>query len=80
MEMLETEARARETAGEDDYQQLERLHREYEKQLEHIANRRPFTEQDWFEEHVVKKRKLLVRDQMEMLARQPDHNQRKVAS
>ena len=79
MEMLETEARARQTAGEDDYQRLEELHREYEKQLEHIANRRPFTEKDWFEEHVVKKRKLQVRDQMELLARQTD-NQRKAAS
>ena len=79
MEMLETETRARQTAGEDDYERLEELHREYEKQLEHIANRRPFTEKDWFEEHVVKKRKLLVRDQMEFLARQTQ-DQRKAAS
>lgn len=69
MEMLETESRARLMAENDRYRRLAKRHREYEQQLEHIANRRPFTQKDWFEESVVKKRKLLVRDQMEQLAR-----------
>lgn len=69
MEMLETESRHRLTAGEDEYKRLQEQHREYEEQLEHIANRRPFTEKDWFEESVVKKKKLLLKDQMAELGR-----------
>jgi hypothetical protein len=80
MEMLETETRARQTVGMDEYQQLETLHREYEKQLEQIGHRRPFTEKDWFEESVVKKRKLQVRDQMAMLRRNASLSEHKAAS
>lgn len=69
MEMLETESRDCLTAEDDQYRRLEARHREYEEQLEHIANRRPFTEKDWFEESVVKKKKLWVKDQMASLVR-----------
>lgn len=69
MEMLETNHRARLMADSNEYRRLAEQHREYEKQLEHIANRRPFTQQDWFEESVVKKRKLQVRDRMASMAR-----------
>lgn len=69
MEMLETDNGVRSMAENDEYRRLAEQHREYEEQLEHIANRRPFTQQDWFEEAVVKKRKLQVKDQMEQLAR-----------
>lgn len=69
MEMLETNHRARQAADDNEYRRLADQHREYERQLEHIANRRPFTQQDWFEESVVKKRKLLVRDKMASLTR-----------
>lgn len=70
MEMLETDYRARLMAENNEYRRLAEQHREYEIQLEHIANRRPFTQQDWFEESVVKKRKLQVRDEMASMARE----------
>ena len=70
--MLETEDRAGQLVQNDEYTELAARHREYEKQLEHIGNRRPFTEHDWFEENVVKKRRLQVRDRMAALARRGD--------
>ncbi len=70
MELLETDSRARLLGENTQYRRLEAQHRQYEKQLEQITQRRPFTQQDWFEESVVKKRRLLVKDQMEKLARQ----------
>jgi len=69
MELLETDSTARLLAGNDEYRRLARKHRQYEKRLEQIADRRPFTQQDWFEQNVLKKRKLYVRDRMEDLAR-----------
>lgn len=70
MELLETDYSARLLGDNDEYRRLEDQHRRYEKQLEQIAHRRPFTQKDWFEESVVKKRKLLVKDRMAALARQ----------
>lgn len=69
MEMLETDNGARQMSDSSEYRRLAEEHRRYERQLEHIANRRPFTQQDWFEESVVKKRKLQVKDRMASLAR-----------
>ncbi len=69
MELLETEHRARLTNSDDELRRLDAEHRQYEQQLEQIANRRPFTQQDWFEESVVKKRKLQVKDRMALLTR-----------
>lgn len=69
MGLLETENGARLIDTETEFRRLDVEHREYEQQLEQIANRRPFTQQDWFEESVVKKRKLLVKDRMALLAR-----------
>ncbi len=70
MELLETDYRARLSSESGEYRRLEDKHRQYKKLLEQIAHRRPFTQQDWFEESVVKKRKLLVKDRMALLARQ----------
>jgi uncharacterized protein YdcH (DUF465 family) len=69
MELLETEIENRLSTESDEYRRLSDRHREYEMQLEHIANRRPFTRQDWFDESVVKKQKLQVRDRLEALTR-----------
>lgn len=69
MELLETENRQRLGDSDEEFRRLDVEHREYEQQLEQIAHRRPFTQQDWFEENVVKKRKLLVKDRMALLAR-----------
>jgi uncharacterized protein YdcH (DUF465 family) len=69
MELLETEIEGRLSDSSEEYRRLSDRHREYEQQLEHIANRRPFTQQDWFEEAVVKKQKLLVKDRLEALTR-----------
>ncbi len=69
MEMLETEHQVRLMTENEEYRRLAEQHRKYEEKLEHIANRRPFTQDDWFEESVVKKRKLLLKDQMEQVAR-----------
>ncbi len=69
MELLETENRARLRDSNEEFRRLDTEHHEYEQQLEQIANRRPFTQQDWFEENVVKKRKLLIKDRMAVLAR-----------
>jgi uncharacterized protein YdcH (DUF465 family) len=69
MELLETEIQDCLSNDSDEYRQLSDRHREYEMQLEHIANRRPFTQQDWFEESVVKKQKLQVKDRLEALTR-----------
>jgi len=71
MELLETDIPSRLSNESEEYRRLTDRHREYELQLEHIANRRPFTQQDWFEESVVKKRKLLIRDRLEALTRLP---------
>ncbi|NKB89775.1 MAG: DUF465 domain-containing protein [Acidobacteria bacterium] len=71
MELLETEIQNRLSHNTDEYRRLTDRHREYESQLEQIANRRPFTQQDWFEESVVKKQKLQVKDRLERLER-PD--------
>ena len=69
MELLETEIQGRLSHDSEEYRRLSDRHREYEQQLEHIANRRPFTQRDWFEEAVVKKQKLQVRDRLETLSR-----------
>lgn len=69
MELLETDPRFRHVADHAEYRELVAQHKEYEKQLEQIGNRRPFTQQDWFEESVVKKRKLQVKDRLASLAR-----------
>jgi len=71
MELLETETQGRLSNESDEYRRLADRHREYESQLQHIATRRPFTQQDWFEESVVKKRKLLIRDRLEAMTRLP---------
>jgi uncharacterized protein YdcH (DUF465 family) len=70
MELLETDIQDRLDAS-DEYRRLSDQHREFETQLERIANRRPFTQQDWFEESVIKKQKLLVKDRLQELAREP---------
>ncbi len=69
MELLETENRARLRDSNEEFRRLDIEHHEYEQQLEQITNRRPFTQQDWFEQNVVKKRKLLIKDRMALLAR-----------
>ncbi len=69
MELLETDLRERLLEESDEYRRLAAEHRRYERQLEQIANRRPFTQRDWFEESVLKKRKLLVKDRMEALVK-----------
>jgi len=69
MELLETDNQGRLSDESEEYRRLADRHREFELQLEHIANRRPFTQQDWFEESVVKKRKLLIRDRLQALTR-----------
>ncbi len=71
MELLETETESRLSNESKEYRRLADRHREYESQLQHIANRRPFTQQDWFEESVVKKRKLLIRDRLQAMTRLP---------
>lgn len=71
MELLETETQGHLSNESEEYRRLADKHREYESQLQHIANRRPFTQQDWFEESVVKKRKLLVRDRLQAMTRLP---------
>ena len=70
MELLETDTRLRLMAESDEYKNLADQHRRFERQLEQISNRRPFTQEDWFEESVIKKRKLLVKDRMAALARE----------
>jgi uncharacterized protein YdcH (DUF465 family) len=72
MGLLEAENGAQLIDSDEEFRRLDQEHREYEQQLEQIANRRPFTQQDWFEESVVKKRKLLVKDHMALLARDPE--------
>ena len=69
MELLETDIQDRLSDDTEEYRRLADRHREYESQLEQIANRRPFTQQDWFEESVVKKQKLQVKDRLEQLTR-----------
>jgi len=69
MGLLETDNQGRLSDESEEYRRLADRHREFELQLEHIANRRPFTQQDWFEESVVKKRKLLIRDRLQALTR-----------
>ena len=69
MELLETENREHLKASTEEFRRLDVEHREYEHRLEQITHRRPFTQQDWFEENVIKKRKLLVKDRMALLAR-----------
>lgn len=69
MELLETGNRARLRDSNEELRRLDIEHHEYEQQLEQISNRRPFTQQDWFEQNVVKKRKLLIKDRMALLAR-----------
>lgn len=71
MELLETETQGHLSNESEEYRRLADKHREYESQLQHIANRRPFTQQDWFEESVVKKRKLLIRDRLQAMTRLP---------
>ncbi len=71
MELLETEIQGHLSDESEEYRRLAEKHREYELQLQHIANRRPFTQQDWFEESVVKKRKLLIRDRLRTMTRMP---------
>jgi len=71
MELLETEVQGRLSDESEEYRRLAERHREYESQLQHIGNRRPFTHQDWFEESVVKKRKLLIRDRLQAMTRLP---------
>ena len=71
MELLETEIQGRLSNESEECRRLADKHREYELRLQSIANRRPFTQQDWFEESVVKKRKLLVRDRLQTLTRLP---------
>jgi len=70
MELLETEPRFRREADHDEYRELLAQHKQYEKQLEQIGNRRPFTQEDWFEASVLKKRKLMVKDRIASLGRQ----------
>ena len=70
MELLETDTRLRLMTESDEYKNLADQHRQFERQLEQISNRRPFTQEDWFEESVIKKRKLLVKDRMAALARE----------
>ena len=71
MELLETEIQGHLSNETDEYRRLSERHREYESQLQSIANRRPFTQQDWFEESVVKKRKLLIRDRLHAMTLLP---------
>ena len=71
MELLETEIQGRLSNETDEYRRLAEQHREYELRLQHIATRRPFTQRDWFEESVVKKRKLLVRDRLQAMTQLP---------
>ncbi len=71
MELLETEIQGHLSNETEEYRRLAERHRDYELRLQHIANRRPFTQQDWFEESVVKKRKLLIRDRLQALTRLP---------
>ena len=69
MELLETEISSRLLVEDETYQQLTSEHRQYEERLEQVSSRRPFTEQDWFEEAVVKKRKLQLKDRMAAMVR-----------
>lgn len=72
MELLETETRARLMAENEELRALLDKHDEYQQRLEQISTRRPFTQRDWFEESVVKKRKLLVKDRLATLLREHD--------
>ena len=69
MELLETEIPSQLFEGSEEYKELFEQHRLYEERLEQISHRRPFTDQDWFEEAVVKKRKLCLKDRMVELQR-----------
>ena len=73
MELLETELLDRLLETDNEYQQLVTQHKDYEQRLEQISHRRPFTDQDWFEEAVVKKRKLYIKDRMAALVRSLSH-------
>jgi uncharacterized protein YdcH (DUF465 family) len=57
-------------AGNEEYQRLREEHARYASQLEQLASKTYLTEQEKLEEVRLKKMKLRVKDQMEILVRQ----------
>lgn len=63
------EAHAKEYLLQNDHEfrQLAQRHRDYERQLEELQSKPYLNEQEQLEETVIKKKKLVIKDQMQLL-------------
>lgn len=51
---------------DQEFRQLAQRHRDYERQLEELQNKPYLNEQEQLEETVIKKKKLAIKDQMQL--------------
>lgn len=54
---------------DEEYRKLATLHHDLDEKIRRLATRQYLTEPEQFEESTLKKRKLLLKDQMEMILR-----------
>jgi len=71
MSMIASEAALRDylIAHDDNYRDLVNQHRRFEARLSELANLHYPNEEEKLEETILKKKKLLLKDQMELIAR-----------
>lgn len=70
MERDETEIRSLLLDSDTEFQTLAEKHERFEFELEMLAGKRPFTDEDHYREVILKKQKLLLKDRMAQLVRQ----------
>lgn len=58
------------TANDQEFRQLVQQHRDYERQLEQLQNRPYLNSQEQVEKTVIKKKKLALKDQMQLRIQQ----------